>query len=103
MLPRLEERGKELRQLSQEQGRVVQPELQTQTREEALDTGSSARSEGLKHTDFPSSPVQSLADAALWSDDREPARARTPVSTGIAGKSEKWIQGKIGQIPAYPF
>lgn len=102
MLARLEERGKDLRQLSQEQGRFVQP-FQIQTREEPLDTGPSSLRDGLKHTDFPSYPVQSLANAALWSDDREPARARTPVSMGIAGKSGKWIQGKIGQIPAYPF
>lgn len=79
MLARLEERGKELRQLSQEQGRFVQP-FQIQTREEPLHTSPSTLREGLKHTDFPSYPVQSLADAALWSDDREPARARTPVS-----------------------
>lgn len=37
MLARLEERGKELRQLSQEQGRFVQP-FQIQTREEPLHT-----------------------------------------------------------------
>ena len=81
MLARLEERGKELRQLSQEQGRFVQP-FQIQTREEPLDTGPSALRDGLKHTDFPSYPGQSLANAALWLDDREPARARTPVSMG---------------------
>ena len=47
MLARLEERGKELRQLSQEQGRFVQP-FQIQTREEPLDTGPSALRDGLK-------------------------------------------------------
>lgn len=54
MLARLEERGKELRQLSQEQGRVVQP--RASNTDEGGGTGHRSqclrewRREGLKHT-----------------------------------------------------